>query len=54
MKSIGLIKKVDKLGRLGIPKEVRQRMDLNGKVELIMTKEGLIVRKYEARDREEK
>ena len=47
MQPIGLIKEIDKLGRLGIPKEVRERMGLNVRVELIMTCEGLLVRKYD-------
>ena len=47
MKAIGLIKEIDKLGRLAISKNVRERMGLNGKVELIMTKEGLLIRKCE-------
>lgn len=46
MKTIGLIKEVDKMGRLGIPKQIRDRMNLNGKVELIMTSSGLLIKKY--------
>ena len=52
MKPIGFIKEVDKLGRLGIPKDIRERLNLNGKVELIMTDDGLLVRKYEDENKE--
>ena len=30
MKPIGFIKEVDKLGRLGIPKNIRERLELDG------------------------
>jgi AbrB family looped-hinge helix DNA binding protein len=46
MKPIGVIKTVDNAGRLIIPSEIRERLGLFGEVELIMTDEGLLVRKY--------
>ena len=54
MKPIGFIKEVDKLGRLGIPKNIRERLELDGKVELIMTDDGLLVRKYGEESKENK
>ena len=54
MKQIGFIKEVDKLGRLGIPKNIRERLELDGKVELIMTDDGLLVRKYGEESKENK
>ena len=47
MKPIGIIKSIDNAGRLGIPAEIRERLRLYGAVELIMTDEGLLIRKYE-------
>ncbi len=47
MKPIGFIKVIDGVGRLGIPKNIRERLELTGKVELIMTDDGLLIRKYE-------
>jgi AbrB family looped-hinge helix DNA binding protein len=47
MKPIGFIKVIDGVGRLGIPKDIRERLGLEGKVELIMTENGLLIRKYE-------
>ena len=47
MKPIGFIKVIDRVGRLGIPKDIRERLGLMGKVELIMTDNGLLIRKYE-------
>ena len=34
MKIIGIIKEFDKLGRIVIPKELRERYELNNKVEI--------------------
>ena len=47
MKPIGFIKVIDGVSRLGIPKDIRERLGLEGKVELIMTDDGLLIRKYE-------
>ena len=44
MDNIGIIKKIDNLGRICIPKDLRERYELNYKIELIMTKDGILVR----------
>lgn len=47
MKTIGIIKEIDRLGRLHIPKELRVRLGLSEKVELVATKEGLLIKSVE-------
>lgn len=47
MKKIGIIKEIDKLGRLQIPKEIRNRLGLGAEVELIVTQEGLLIKSNE-------
>ena len=44
MDKIGTIKEVDKLGRIVIPKDLRKRYGITTEVEIITTKEGLILR----------
>ena len=46
---IGVLKEVDNLGRLVIPKEMRDSFKLNEIVELVVTKDGILIRnpKYE-------
>lgn len=41
---IGIKKEIDSLGRLVIPKEMRDSLGLGHEVELVMTKEGVLVR----------
>ena len=41
---IGIIKEVDRLGRLVIPKEMRKRFHLDKEVELLLTTEGILLR----------
>ena len=41
---VGIQKELDRLGRLVIPKEMRDFFGLNKTVELIVTKEGVLVR----------
>ena len=43
---VGVIKIIDSAGRLIIPSDIRSRLGLFGEVELVMTDEGLLVRKY--------
>lgn len=45
MKDIGVKKEIDKLGRLQIPKEIRELYHLEGEVALINTVEGLLIKK---------
>lgn len=47
MKTFGIIKEIDRLGRLHIPKELRTRLGLSEKVELVATKEGLLIKSVE-------
>lgn len=47
MKKIGIIKEIDGLGRLQIPKEIRTRLGLDKKVELVVTDEGLLIKSEE-------
>ena len=47
MSDIGVIKELDRLGRIVIPKELRQRYMLLDKVEIIATKEGILIRNSE-------
>ena len=44
MDKIGIIKEIDDLGRLQIPKEIRTRLGLDKEVELILTADGLLIR----------
>ncbi len=41
---IGIIKMIDSVGRLVIPKDMRARFDLKDEVELIITEEGILLR----------
>lgn len=49
MKKIGIIKEIDGLGRLQIPKEIRTRLGLDKTVELVVTEEGLLIKSEEYR-----
>ena len=41
---VGIIKEIDKLGRIVIPKEFRDRFGLSDSVEIIGTKSGILLR----------
>ncbi len=41
---IGLKKEIDKLGRLVIPKKMRDMFNIQKEVELIITQEGILLR----------
>lgn len=45
--NIGVLKELDRLGRLVIPKEMRELFLLDGVVELVVTKDGVLVRNPE-------
>lgn len=47
MEKIGVLKEIDRLGRIVIPKEFRQRYGLTDQVELIATKEGILLKNRE-------
>ena len=42
--SAGIIKDIDDLGRLVIPKEIRDRLSLDKSVEVILTEDGVLIR----------
>ena len=48
MKSLGLVRKIDKLRRVAIPKEVREILNLkdNDSVEFFKDDEGVLIRKH--------
>ena len=46
-KNIGVIKEIDKLGRLVIPKEFRERLNMGKAVELLITENGVLIRNPE-------
>lgn len=48
MKSTGIIRKVDPLGRIVLPKELRQTLKINTKdpLEIFVNGEQIILRKY--------
>ena len=43
MKGFGVIREVDKLGRVVIPKELREVYNLTKKVEIIATEDGVLI-----------
>ena len=47
MEIIGIMKEFDKLGRIVIPKELRQRYGMEKEVEIIALKEGVLIRNSE-------
>ena len=44
MSEIGIVKEFDKLGRIVIPKEVRERYISGDRVEIVMTPKGILLR----------
>ncbi len=44
MKEIGIVKELDNLGRIVIPKELRKRYGFEKEVEVIATKEGVLLK----------
>lgn len=44
VKSIGIVKEIDDLGRLQIPKDIRITLGLNKKVQLVVTQDGLLIK----------
>ena len=43
----GIIKEIDKIGRIVIPKESRERLKLENNVEVISTENGVLIRNPE-------
>lgn len=56
MKSTGIVRKVDELGRIVLPKELRRTLDIRAKdgakdgtpLEIFIDGESIILRKYQA------
>ncbi|MCA1066172.1 AbrB/MazE/SpoVT family DNA-binding domain-containing protein (plasmid) [Rossellomorea sp. AcN35-11] len=48
MKSTGIVRKVDELGRIVVPKEVRRTLNINEKdpVEIFINGEQIVLKKY--------
>ena len=44
---VGIIKEIDKLGRIVIPKEIRSRYGLTENVEIVATEMGIVLRNPE-------
>lgn len=47
MKKIGVIKNIDKLGRICIPKKMRELFGFEDAVEMVVTDEGLLLKNPE-------
>ena len=45
--TVGVIKEIDNLGRIVIPKDMRDRLSFDKKVEVVLTKDGVLVRNPE-------
>ena len=56
MEVIGIIREIDNVGRICIPKEIRKTLKLEKEVELLVTSDGLIIRNpnYVILNKEEK
>ena len=44
MEKIGVVKEIDKLGRIVIPKDLRERYGLQKEVEIIATVDGVLIK----------
>lgn len=42
--AVGIVKEIDNLGRLCVPKEIRRLFGIDKEVELVLTKEGVLMR----------
>ena len=47
MEQVGITKEIDNLGRIVIPKEIRLLFNLEKEVEIIVTKDGVLLRNPE-------
>ncbi len=47
MGKVGIIKEIDSLGRIVIPKDFRDRLMLDKRVELVLTEDGILIRNSE-------
>ncbi len=44
MNKLGIIEEFDKLGRIVIPKELRERYSLKKQIKIVVTKDGVLIR----------
>lgn len=44
MEKIGIVKELDRLGRVLIPKDLRERYGYGDKVELVATPQGILIK----------
>ena len=44
MKNIGILKAIDGMGRIGIPKELRRQYNFNKEIEIVLLAEGILIR----------
>ena len=47
MSDVGFIKEIDRLGRIVIPKDLRERYLLESEVEILATREGILIKNPE-------
>lgn len=47
MGKIGITKEIDRLGRLQIPKDIRDRLGFKKDVQLVVTQDGLLIKSEE-------
>ncbi len=47
MDQVGILKEIDKLGRIVIPMEFRRRYGFGDQIELVATKEGVLIKNAE-------
>ena len=45
--TVGIIKEIDRIGRIVIPKELRERYGLIDEVEIVATESGVLIRNPE-------
>jgi AbrB family looped-hinge helix DNA binding protein len=44
---IGIVKEIDRIGRIVIPKEYRERIGLDKELEILLTENGILIRNPE-------